>query len=364
MKFFNIDQHISVIADIKQIFNNLGHQVDDVCLSGHAWVMGREKQSVPMLDGDKWCGFLQRKAWDEFYDTYAHQLEQYDGFICTYPPIFSMLYKKFNKPIIIQVPIRYEYPCQSSKEDWELFNNFLQEGIDNKKIFIAANSLFDVKYTEAFINRSVEYIPSLCEYTNAKYSPEFLESIYYAATPYNEFKKVEDTLLLWKPAILKHGFKWEDLTKFRTIVHFPYNVSTMSFFEQYTMDIPLLVPNLNFLIELYSNPKYRILEQTSWNATFGRPTGSIIPTFKKLPDPNDYKNFDAMKYWMQFADFYNEEFFPYVLKFEGFGQLNFWLRNYDFSGISARMQNDQVRRKKLVYSKWEKLLSEVQNVIR
>ena len=40
MKFFNIDLHISVIADIKKIFTDLGHEVDDWSLSGHAWAFG------------------------------------------------------------------------------------------------------------------------------------------------------------------------------------------------------------------------------------------------------------------------------------------------------------------------------------
>ena len=34
MKFFNIDLHVSVIADIRRIFNDLGHDVDDWTLSG------------------------------------------------------------------------------------------------------------------------------------------------------------------------------------------------------------------------------------------------------------------------------------------------------------------------------------------
>jgi len=35
MKFFNIDLHISVIADLRRIFNDLGHEVDDWTLSEH-----------------------------------------------------------------------------------------------------------------------------------------------------------------------------------------------------------------------------------------------------------------------------------------------------------------------------------------
>ena len=35
---FNIDLHISVIADLKNIFESLGHEVESKSLSGHTWV--------------------------------------------------------------------------------------------------------------------------------------------------------------------------------------------------------------------------------------------------------------------------------------------------------------------------------------
>ena len=38
MKFFNIDCHISVISDIKNIFESLGHSVDHWSLSGNRCV--------------------------------------------------------------------------------------------------------------------------------------------------------------------------------------------------------------------------------------------------------------------------------------------------------------------------------------
>ena len=54
MKFFNLDMHISVIEDIKHIFHDLGHQVDSVCMSGHSWVFGRERESLPPITHENW----------------------------------------------------------------------------------------------------------------------------------------------------------------------------------------------------------------------------------------------------------------------------------------------------------------------
>jgi len=41
LSFFNLDLHVSVIADVRTIFAALGHRVTDWTLSGHAWVFGR-----------------------------------------------------------------------------------------------------------------------------------------------------------------------------------------------------------------------------------------------------------------------------------------------------------------------------------
>ena len=50
MKFFNIDQHASVISDVANIFKNLGHEVEDWTLSGHHWVVGKSKAKIMLSD--------------------------------------------------------------------------------------------------------------------------------------------------------------------------------------------------------------------------------------------------------------------------------------------------------------------------
>jgi len=354
MKLFNIDQHISVIADLKDIFGMLGHTIVDKCLSGHHWVMGREKDSIPMLDGDNWCGFQERKLWNEFYDTYAKDLEQYDAFICCYPPIFAMLYQRFNKPIIIDIPIRYEYPCQSSEKDWNQFNDFL---CSRNKLYLVANNRYDEKYTENFLGESgplVEYIPSLCEYTGEKYNPSSSECIYYSACP---FEELEGSHIKWKHSRLKPGYTWKELFSFKAIVHFPYNVSTMSIFEQYSAGVPIFVPSKRFALELYKNPKYRMFEQVSWASTFGRPAGSVIKGDNEH-DPNDFTNLEAMSYWLDYADFYNEEEFPFIIKFDSFDELKGLTRGNLFP-VSALMQKRQDFRRERIIAAWDRLLKGV-----
>ena len=359
MRFFSIDQHISVIADLKNIFGKLGHTIDDICLSGHATIMGRKIDSIPMLDGNNWCGFVQQRKWDEFFQAYPDLDEKYDGFICCYPPILSYLYKRFKKPIIIDIPIRYEYPCQSSAEDWNNFNQYLQEGVDSKRIYLVANSIYEKEYTKLFLDREVRYIPSLCLYTGMKYDPKRNEFIYRAA---KSFSELNNTNFKLKNQVLAFGHPWQAVAEYSGVVHFPYNVSTMSTFEEYSANIPLFVPSLDFTMKLYSKGlAYRMLEQISWAGTFGRESGSVIPVKPRMPDPNDFKNMEAVRYWMQFADYYNETAMPHIVHFDSFDDLHDKAMHLDLDAISEKMKSTNFIRQKETIDKWQTLLETVKN---
>ena len=100
MKIFNLDCHISVIADLKDIFESLGNEVVSWSVSGHNWVFKREASKVDVVNENTWHGLDQRMC-DMFYERYKDELSVYDAFLCTYPPSFCMLYEKFKKPIIM-----------------------------------------------------------------------------------------------------------------------------------------------------------------------------------------------------------------------------------------------------------------------
>jgi hypothetical protein len=359
VRFFNIDQHISVIADVKAQLRALGHEVDDLCLSGHHWVMKRPKDSVPGLDGDSWCGFVEREFWNEFYDAWAERLETYDGFICTYPPIFAYLYKRFDKPIIVDIPIRYEYPCQSDAAAWRAFNDYLRDGVDAGRIFLVANNPYDREYAELFLQRTVRYIPSICEYTGARWNPQIDSSLYYC---WSDVAGLSDNLLRrYKAFSGRH--EWEDLGKFKSIVHFPYNCSTMSIIEQYTMGVPLIFPALDFAVRAYAK-KARLFEQLTWCGTFGRAPGSVIEPdggWGDAPDPNRFDDPEALRYWLRFADFYSEESMQGVSYFESTAELNDIARRpLDWFKARAWDQNHYLeRRKARAVDGWTRLMEEI-----
>lgn len=348
MKFFNIDQHISVIADLKQIFAGLGHQIDDWCLSGHAFVFNRrsDNDKCPMLAGENWCGFVKREDWNKFFDLYSAELAQYDAFICCYPPVFAYLYKRFNKPIICHIPIRYDYSMHNQPENIEAFNEYLKQD----HIILTANNKYDKMYCEAFLGKEVTHIPSLCRYTGAQYTASDMRFLYYSSYLIDGLNEH----IVRRETVLPNGYSWSDITSFQGIVHFPYQVSSMSIFEHYSENVPLFFPSEEFMIELYQQG--RVLDHYSSYKLANNPPGSLAPYTGEY-DPNQYDNIDAVRHWLQYADYYDREWMPHITYFDSIDQLNEQVRTVNLKEITEKMVVANVKRKQRVYDMWENMLA-------
>ena len=356
MKLFNIDLHVSVIGDMKNIFADLGHEVEDWSLSGHAWVFGRERSNIDVINHNNWR-LIDKNMADSFYNRYKDELDKYDAFVVTHTPCFSMLYERFNKPIIVVCSTRYEEPFSSDMIKWKKFNNFLIDGVDKGRIKLIANNKYDKKYTETFLDRRVELIPSLCEYTKAAYTginKKFLYSSKYKT----KIDLPRDVSLVDKDLELGPGYSWQDLFSYSGIVHIPYNASTMSIFEQYTANVPLFFPTMKFLTDLRSkNYDKGVMSELSWNQVFQLPPGSIIgPMYE---DPNNYLNNQVLMKWAELSDFYDQESMPHIQYFDSFEHLGHILRKTNLQDISNKMKEHNVIRKNCVYEKWNKTLKEI-----
>jgi hypothetical protein len=316
VRFFGISQHVSGMADIAGILAAIDgrHSLDALDLSSHHWVMGRPRDRAPLLDGDGWRRVLDERAWERFYEAWRDRLDPYDAFICFYPPAFALLYRRFRKPILCQIPIRYEYPYHDNAARWSEFTDDLRAGIDEGRIVVCANNPYDAAYAARFLDRPVRFVPSLCEYTAVRWQPSERVLVYYADRRIAELE-MDAGHFVHKPRALPRGHAWSDVARQRAIVHFPYNVSTMSIAEQFTMGVPLLFPTLDYAVRLVSEgaPLFR---QTSWVSTFKEPPGSVVIPPGGFPhghDPNAYDDMAATRWWLQYADYYDES------SMQGFG---------------------------------------------
>lgn len=322
MKFFNIDLHISVIEDIKTIFSQLGHEVTSRNLSGHTWVFNRKPDTVDIINRETWR-YLDQDICDRFYSRYKNELSSYDGFIACYPPSFALLYEKFDKPIFIVAATRYEHPFSNDPAKWNWLDSKFKAMIDSGQITPIANNKYDKFYCEHFLDREFVHIPSLCNYTQAKYTGS-KEVIVSGRTKIDEISHISDL----------GRFKWEDLYSHKAIVHIPYNVSIMSIFEQYSANVPLLFPTIEFGKKIKGYLSELLFAS---NVRFSQ--NLIEDTALKL------------------SDFYDAEWMPYVQYYDSISSLNFQIKNLSFSKISNEMDQFNKKRKEKIYQSWRSAIN-------
>lgn len=351
MKFFNLDCHISVIADLTKIFTELGHEVTSWSVSGHNFVFNRDPKPVDVVNQHTWMQ-LDEQMCDAFYERYKDELSEYDGFICTYPLTFSMLYEKFKKPIILHIPIRYEVPFHNNKYLWNKFNDYLRNGIDNGMIIPVANSEYDKRYFEFFVGRECTLIPNICEYINTKWNPTRDQFLYHSRLPI----QFDERLIVNKNTLGRYS--WDDLSKFKGMIIIPYTCSTMSIFEHYNANIPLFFPSKSFMMELYKSYGHVVLSELTWNRIFNLKSGSVIDC-DRSNDPNLYDNIDIMSNWIDYSDFYNKESMPYIVYFDSIEDLFLKLSTTDLHSVSKKMQEFNTSKNKRIYDDWNKILEKL-----
>lgn len=241
IKLFNLDLHISVIADVKNILKTIFQEnisITNWSISGHNWVLNQETAIVEVINQKTWQN-IDKEIIEKIYQHYKDYLSTFDGFIVTHTPVFSLLYEKFNKPIFVVNSCRYENPfCFNFNIDMRnYFNKKLYEMKEKGHLTIISNNLADQEYLKLGANVDSFYLPSLCLYTNSSYSPKIKGFVIFD----NNFIIPKMSRTIYKQQ-LGHNYKWETLYSFLAIIHIPYEISTMSIFEQYSANVPLFFP--------------------------------------------------------------------------------------------------------------------------
>ena len=351
MRFFSLDCHIG-IKDLQVIFSQLGHSLDIWSISDHHFIMNWPRQKVDIVNQYTWMNLNQNMC-DAFYERYKNELKDYDGFICFYPPAFSLLYEKFHKPIIIQIPLRYETPFFNDITRWKWLNSYLQGKIDNKTIISVTNNKYDQQYFQKFVKRECQLIPSLCDYTNSSYTGKNNKFLY--CSKFESFKDWLPECDIVTKSVMK-GYSWQDVADFKAIIHMPYSNTLMSVFEQYSMNIPLLFPSKEFLIQLWQRySKQGVMSELSFRQIFNLTPKSLIDC--EGLDPNNYINQNSFVEWSGLSDFYDPEWMPYIELYDSVSELLYKLNSLDFSEISDKMRVFNVERKEKILNKWEKVIN-------
>jgi len=124
------------------------------------------------------------------------------------------------------------------------------------------------------------------------------------------------------------NYSWKDLYSYEKIIHFPYNSSTMSIFEQYNAGIPLLFPSLDFTLKLIDSGIGLFSEIVFENKNLNR-------------QPNLFLN----KEWLSYSDFYNG-----TIECEYFDSLNF----------KNLLKEPKFNNKQKIFNSWRNILLSLQ----
>jgi hypothetical protein len=173
-------------------------------------------------------------------------------------------------------------------------------------------------------------------YTNIKYK---INKNKFLLLGNNRYIK-ENDLIIHKNNALNGRYSWTDLYNFKGLIIIPYEISTMSIFEYYSANIPLIFPSKTFLKILIKAGKVSL--------------ASRYFKYKDYPEElTESLGKDYIDWWVDRADFYND--MKYITYFDRFEEIPDILKNIDVKDISFKMMlwnNNRQLRTKGVFNKY------------
>jgi hypothetical protein len=307
-RLFNLDLHIGVIADLEIEITKKSMSLTRWSISSHNHLVSDRlpvTDPVRFVNARKWH-LLNDSIIDKFQNKYGKFLKSFDGFVCTYSPVFAELYRGFNKPILIVAATRYEAPYTNRKNDWNRFNKYLVEGVDNSRIALYANNQGDADYLDYFTGLKTKVVPSYCEksgITSIRNGPRVIISKDQKLTKQIEF--LTDNFFR-SVSILGTPYKWNDLTECTEVLVFPQNISTMTLFELATAGVPVAIPSRRWIKELIASD-FKLLNELSFHQILGLSTTEMPSN-----SPANYNSDEYLDWWLNRADFFNQSLMPNV----------------------------------------------------
>lgn len=362
--FWSQDYHVTPIMDIKSLLSSIGVKIFDNSLSYYCGKVGTCAKNLKVINSDNGMQ-LGPEVINQFYQVYKDDpmMKSVTTFVCTLPVSMCEAFIPFNKSMLIISTIRYEQ-ARSEPDKWNALNRLLFNVSKHRTSVLAANNLYDAKYIEYFTGLKPILLPNYCAYLTDSYNPtrkQFLVSPIHSTELYDIFFAEFDSIILKRQLNLVMfplremypQYLYSDLVSHRGIVHIPYQVSMISLTEQYRMNIPLFVPSLDLLTKWHI--KYQVVRQRTWNGFMMRPSSKsgISGLFSKVPDPNDDLDEDAIRFWLNFSDFYQ---WPHVITFSSMDDLVNKMVTVDLYEISRRMKQYNEKIRLSIKSTWSKVL--------
>jgi hypothetical protein len=369
LRLYGIDHHHAVLWDIKQTLRPLGITVDFVWLCD-----GRPSvnEAIPGQDGPF------RSSLDVYRPPVTVSLDPvfqeriqstYDAVITSHSLVTAYRLREIQLPQFHINSTRFGNSWVTDSQRHPVLVEAIQEMLRKKKLQVIHNNQGDSLYFHQFFTpdpSSECILPSLCDsmlrhrfqpVTPMKFliwdtrqvlfqdnkSP-FMKALYRAC-----FEKAPDAfhsqaiLLAELKTFLPEGY----LDAYTAVIHIPYNVSTMSIFQQVAANIPVWVPSKRLLQELWLNPKE--CNELSWTV-FSEGSQANTSFLDQARNP------EAVKCWIDTADFYDNRISECIFTFDSIEELLERIFTVDYQFAMKKNQEAFLKRQENVIATWEMLL--------
>jgi hypothetical protein len=389
-KLLSIDFHISPIADLKYVigmaFSNV--HVEDRSLSGacvRTKTCATDTNLAVLHQGDVDNSmYIKAAVRNEFFTAYsgdalrhagATLVSDSDAMVCSHPTGMCELIMPFGRPAILWATTRFEQGRERHVERFSGFVKNFRALASRPGSAVLANNMYDVHYVHYFTGIMPRYVPSHSGFPGVKWTwtekSQKRTILVHGYRPHNDiYGGLNNFLKPLRESTNTHGFKfeplrealgnnyaYEDLASFPAILHFPYQVSIMSFFEQYRMGIPIIAPSLSLLTRWHMESLF-VSERTWDTVLYNKPASkSVLPRHPEADepfDPNDETSEEAVRWWLQWADYY---VFPHVILFDSWADLTEKLNTVDFEKVSADMKEVNERTEADIRVAWTDVFS-------
>ena len=350
-RVWSSDFHVGPISDLKEIWRDVrvhgrSIQVIDKSLSGSCASMGtcatgRDLRVLNQSNGQDLLpdppGLIAQFTREYKEDA---EMQSADAVVCSHPAAMCEVFEPLNKSLLVYATTRYEMGrcfsdaqqqgCSLDPSRWRSWSRKVERWAADGRHVISANNEYDARYIRHFTGVPAQAIANYCD-KGQSYRPVRRQILLSMA------QHVENALWpLLLQAIRARGaegqvefahirrlyrrYQYSDLAQHPAIVVIPYQVSVMSFFEQYRLNVPLLMPSRRLLASWAVSSG--VIQQRTWASVFGQcSVGSALEphsAFVNESDPNNDFDEDAVYSWLAYADYYT---FPHILYWDSPEQL-------------------------------------------
>jgi hypothetical protein len=238
------------------------------------------------------------------------------------------MYEKYDKPVFVHNATRYEVPLSWTKnyDFWHKANESLKRMYDSGQLKVVSNNRVDQRYLYDITGIPSEYIPSLCAYNNNYWAGEDGPILSYGKDrnseklPFQSFRSYFGTV-----------YDQKSMNKVSGIVQIPYEVSTMSLFEQYRSGIPMILPSSDLLRQLVLSGDVEFYGNYM-NLGHDEEIPEFLRAYRHYYDKSGF-----LSEFIDSADYYMEDIMPHISYFKSIDEVTDLVASLDLNAINHSM---------------------------